>query len=127
MTGVRGREDAENRDMGSSQPRPIFVHTGHGQVQEALARTLSRLLGGSAQVQADLPTDELPGAVVITSDTVCSPQECTSLMNRGADVIVLAALPRPTKRSEYLSAGVRAYLPMVLDLGPLLLAITATL
>jgi hypothetical protein len=50
--------------------------------------------------------------LVIATVTGCSVRQCRNLVDRGARVILLAALPSDPERDDYMEAGASAYLPM---------------
>ncbi|MBI5948768.1 MAG: hypothetical protein HY875_11580 [Chloroflexi bacterium] len=70
---------------------------------------------------------ELNDGVVVAASTSLTPEECAELAGQGKPVIVLAPLPTKSERNRYLSAGARGYLPMSLDLIPLVVLIESVL
>jgi hypothetical protein len=52
------------------------------------------------------------GHVVVATVSGCSVRQCRRLVERGARVILLAALPTEAERRDYMDAGASDYLPM---------------
>jgi hypothetical protein len=92
-----------------------------------LARTLGERLAAATGRRVDIVDDLLPAlessGPLVTSTTQCSPVECAGMTDAGRRVIILAAVPSAFQEELYGKAGASAYLPMSLDLGPLVEAI----
>jgi len=105
----------------------VLVAIDEPAIRAALAGRLALALRGEADV-ADGP---LPGgppetlrSVVVAGNPSCTPGEAAALVAHGWRVVVVVA-SAVTSGSEqaYRAAGVSGYLPMDLDLSPLLEAI----
>ncbi len=110
--------------MESEQIPFVFVAIQNENVQGALVDSLARRLTGVARVSSKRPPHSIPGAVVVTASDTTSLEECSRLQAQGAGVVVLAAVPDLGAQAQYLGAGALAYLPMALDLAPLVGAIS---
>lgn len=94
----------------------------------SLANALRDRIAADAPDRRIVVVDDLVQSVracgtLVTSTTQCSPAECAGLAEAGMHVIVLAAVPSEFQKGLYESAGAAAYLPMTLDLAPLIAAI----
>jgi DNA-binding response OmpR family regulator len=102
----------------------VAVQVGDPVLGKVLSSRLGQLTGAEVHPgAARLPAD----AVVITAASSCALSQCTSLARRGTSVVVLAELPTTADRSRYLAAGAAAYLPMAVDLSPLVAVVTGLL
>lgn len=63
-------------------------------------------------------------SIVVMPVADCSTPECRDLVEAGAAVIVLAALPSDKQRTAYLNAGATAYVTMTPGTPDLLNAVT---
>jgi hypothetical protein len=55
------------------------------------------------------------GAIIVTTPLDCAPARCREMVDRGAVVLVLAALPRRNEEDAYRQSGASGYLPMMGD------------
>lgn len=102
---------------------PIFVYFVDATLAKTLRGRLAAATGREVEIIPDLPTGLKAPGVLVTSTTQCSPAECAGISETGHQVIVLAAVPSAFQKQLYESAGAVAYLPMSLDLAPLIEAI----
>jgi DNA-binding NarL/FixJ family response regulator len=82
---------------------------------EVLRFSLVRQLqyGGDLAVDASTPSAFHGRATIVVIPVAdCSAFECRDLVESGAAVIVLAALPSDKQRDSYLNAGATAYVSM---------------
>jgi hypothetical protein len=91
-------------------------------VGNSLGPSLSRRLAMELGVEIPLieSTQTVPlDTILVAATSECSPGECAGLRLDGRDVVIIAAVPGTFQKAQYESAGARAYLPMAIDLGPL--------
>lgn len=97
-------------------------------IRAALAGRLALALRGEADVaEGPLPGDppHSPRSVVVAGNPSCTPGEAALLVAQGWRVVVVASAVMSASEQAYRAAGVSGYLPMDLDLSPLLEAIRA--
>ena len=102
--------------------RPIRIVTSDRSLAEQLRVRLEAVLERAVTVLQSI-TETTPPAVVVTTTSECSADECAGLTQSGVDVVVLAALPSSFQETTYREAGAAHYLPMSLDIAPLALAL----
>ena len=105
----------------------VFVEARDWRLETAVARTLSRALGATADVLIGRPEDGERDAVVVATDNVLTPNDVATLASHGTPVVLLAALPNDLAETRYRRAGVRHYLPMAATGLPLVSAVTSVL
>jgi hypothetical protein len=98
----------------------VFLHFSRPEVGNLLARRLGLALGRDLHVAAGLPPPGAPNTIVVADSRAVSTEQCDRLARAGHPVVVIAAIPRDDDRTGYLRAGARAYLPMALDVLPLI-------
>jgi nucleotide-binding universal stress UspA family protein len=92
----------------------VYVGIREGSLRAGIQRLLVRLDPQAAVEPIEL--EAVPdGALVITSASDCTLARCAALARRDVRAIVLASLPSQRQKSEYLSVGAAAYLPMGLN------------
>ena len=102
--------------------RPIRIVTSDLSLAEQLRVRLDSVLDHAVTVLHSI-TETTPPAVVVTTTSACSADECAGLTQSGVDVVVLAALPSTFQEDTYRQAGAAHYLPMSMDIAPLALAL----
>jgi DNA-binding NarL/FixJ family response regulator len=103
----------------------IHVAVRPDEARRALSETLARTFP-SCEVHSG-PDQPEPGAIVISTPDECGIDACRELVGLGAQVVILAPVPRTREHEAYARAGAVAYLPMDLDLGDLVRAIQASI
>lgn len=79
---------------------------------------LSRALASRLQREIDISVSTNgagqigAGAIIVTTPLDCAPAKCREMVDRGAIVLVLAALPRRIEEDAYRQSGAHEYLPM---------------
>jgi len=109
----------------ANSPRTVHVKASDALLGRVLQTRLTQHLGGLAEFAP--PDSEPKSGVVVATSPACKPEECAELVSRGASVVVLAPVPTASEEERYRSAGAAAYLPMVINLGPLYAAVAALL
>lgn len=104
----------------------LAVYFADGKLARTLSERLAAAIGRPVSVVDSLPRSGYIPHILVTSTTQCSPVECHGVVEEGTQVIVLAAVPSSFQKGLYEKAGASAYLPMTLDLEPLLEAITSS-
>ena len=94
----------------------------HDALRRSLAQTLARLVGREVAVAAGVD-EALPGTVIVATTDAVTATDCERLVAGGHEVVMLAAFPTPDEERSYRRAGVRDYLPMVIDTLPLAAAL----
>jgi hypothetical protein len=103
--------------------RRISVYFADPALANALRERLAAATDETVEVVDDVVSQLGQLGTLVTSTTQCSPAECAGIAEAGGQVIVLAAVPSDFQKQLYESAGAAAYLPMALDLAPLVAAI----
>jgi len=109
----------------ANSPRTVHVKASDALLGRVLQTRLTQHLGDLAEFAP--PDSEPKSGVVVATSPACKPEECAELVSRGASVVVLAPVPTASEEERYRSAGAAAYLPMVINLGPLYAAVAALL
>lgn len=113
--------------MDGQRAATVFVEARDWRLESAVARTLSRALGGVADVLIGRPEESDHDAVVVATDRALTPSDVSALSDRGTPVVLLAALPNDLAETRYRRAGARYYLPMAASGMPLVSAVAAIL
>ncbi len=90
-------------------------------VNAALASRIARAPGFLAQVR-DAGFAPLPGSIILTTPSDCSPVYCAELVRDGVRVVLLAPVPRESDRAAYALAGGH-FIPMQVDTHELFAAL----
>lgn len=102
---------AESRD--SDKGFVVHVVAGDPVLARALASRLQR------DIEVPVSTDHAGGvgrgSIVVTTPLECAPVRCRELVESGAAVVILAALPKRIEEDSYRQSGAREYLPMLAD------------
>lgn len=106
--------------------RPIHVVVGVPSLAATLAQVLADATGRAVGIHPVVGNSPAP-AVLVAATSECSPDECFGLKQDNRDVIILAAVPSPFQEQAYLKAGAAGYLPMSIDVGPLVELLRALL
>jgi hypothetical protein len=88
-----------------------------------LAAALTRALEGRLDAGVETVTalnGRFSSRVLLTTSADCDIAACTALASGGIQVVVLAVRPGAAEQARYVAAGARAYLPMELDVTPLI-------
>lgn len=102
----------------------ICVYAAASPLKAALLRVLA-----SRFPEESLPAPDMEhqcGVAVVVRDPHTLPL-CKDLVARRIPVIVLAPVPTPADKATYAAAGVHAYLPIDLDISPLVVAVASAL
>lgn len=87
---------------------------------------LAKATGRSVGIHAAVGESKAP-AVLVASTSECSPAECSGLTQGRRDVVIIAAVPSAFQEQAYLEAGAAGYVPMSIDVGPLVELLQALL
>jgi DNA-binding NarL/FixJ family response regulator len=102
----------------------ICVIAGAANVRHALVARLRHFFGEPISALPTHTNAQLEHGTVVITTARDSPIECCKAMvDEGLRVIVLATKPNAAAARAFEAVGVGAYLPMELDLGPLLAAV----
>jgi hypothetical protein len=104
--------------------RELQLIARHDALRRSLPPTLARLAGREVAVGSGA-AEALPGTVIVATTDAVSAADCERLVAGGHEVVMLAAFPTPDEETSYRRAGVRDYLPMVIDTLPLAAALMA--
>jgi hypothetical protein len=89
---------------------------------DSLRRALVARLGGVDGVECksvERPECVADARVVVGPAHVVTTDQCAAMAARGVKVVILTPVPTDEEANLYRAAGAAAYLPMLLDLGPL--------
>jgi hypothetical protein len=98
----------------------VHILTADPVLRNALVARLREPGTGVAELRIEVGNHMGPLDVVVAPTTDCPPERCAELDARGANVVILAPIPRDDERERYLAAGARGYIPMNVDAAQLL-------
>ena len=108
----------------SQQTATMRVSISDARLRDALVSRLRKTNGISIASDADsLPADSDPNEVVVATVADCPVSAVPALARAGVRLVILAAVPNHLQADRYREAGAVAYLPMDIDLRPLVDAI----
>lgn len=105
----------------------LHVRCPRDHVRQTLARALCAHFAEPVKTAAMHGGRTAPGDVVVMTCDSGAVERCADLTRHDVRVILVAAIPSEEEEAAFRRAGAEGYLPMSLDLHPLLDAVAAAL
>lgn len=107
----------------------VHVITADGALRRALVSRLQNAPNLPVTVLQERPENGhyAPGEILLIPVSELPLERCEELARQGLRVIALAPMPRESDGVRYRDAGAAAYIPMSVDLAPLLGAVKSLL